>query len=100
MLGGNCPGAIIWGKFSKVGIVQGVTVREVIVWGAIAAGGNCLGGELSEGNCPRWQLSRGELSCSLKKDGNVLSTTKHLSVMNVSAKDSGLYDCTASNVVE
>ena len=100
MLGGNCPGAIIWGKFSKVGIVRGATFRGVIVWGAIALGGNCLWGELSGGNCSRWQLSRGELSCSLKKDGNVLSTTNHLSVMNVLAKDSGSYDCTASNVVE
>ena len=34
-----------------------------------------------------------------RKDGNVLSATKHLSVMNVSAKDSGSYECIASNVV-
>ena len=34
-----------------------------------------------------------------RKDGNVLSTTKHLSVMNVSAKDSGSYECIASNAV-
>ena len=33
-----------------------------------------------------------------RKHGNVLSTTKHLSIMNVSAKDSGLYDCNVSNV--
>ena len=34
-----------------------------------------------------------------RKDGNVLSATQYLSVRNVSAKDSGSYECIASNAV-
>ena len=46
----------------------------------------------------RIQCNLDEPNVVWRKGGNGLSTTKHLSVMNVSAKDSGLYDCTASNV--
>ena len=47
ILGGNCSSAIIWGQFSKVGILQGAFVREVIVREAIVQGAFIVGG-----NCP------------------------------------------------
>ena len=49
--GGHCPGAIIWGQFSKARIVR----RQL-------SSGNCLGGNCPEGNYPRVQLPEGELS--------------------------------------
>ena len=39
-LGSNCPGVTIWGQYN------------------IVLGWNCPG-ELSRGNCPRWELSGG-----------------------------------------
>ena len=39
ILEGNCPGSIIWGQISQVGIM--------------------LGGGGGEGNCPRWELYGG-----------------------------------------
>ena len=52
ILGGNCPGTIIWGQFSQVGILRGGIVRGAIAWGAIFLGGDCLGGNYPVGNCP------------------------------------------------
>ena len=62
IIGGSCPGAIIWGQFSYVLIVLGAIVWEEIAlggnypgriaWGAIVLGGNCPGGNCPGGNCP------------------------------------------------
>ena len=46
ILGGSCPGAIIWGQFSYVRIGRG----------AIVLGENCPVG-IARGDCPRWQFS-------------------------------------------
>ena len=48
ILGGNCPGTIIWGQFFLRGVVPGVIVR-----GAINLGGNCPVGVCAGDNCPR-----------------------------------------------
>ena len=71
ILGGNCPGEIIWGQFSSVGIFWGVIVRGAIVWGVIVwgqlsgrsiSGSNCLGAIVLGSNCPGGDCPGGELS--------------------------------------
>ena len=60
-----------------MGIVRGLIIQGGIVWRAIVLRRNCSGG-----NCPRWQmsggqLSRRELSCSLAKDLNRCAARLH-----------------------